>query len=361
MMFPISRRQILRQNPSGPPHDRAGPDGVPPTAPVGRVPPTVPVGREPPTANGGPIALEKGMSQFEWSDLRIFLAVSRGRSVRSGAKLLGVSHSTVSRRLVAMENALGARLFERRPEGYFLTAAGENILPGAERIETEIIGMQTEVFGQDARLSGPVRISMPPILAQRLVMPHLKRFADLYPEIELEIISSYTLSDMSRRNADIAVRFQDSPDPFLFGRRLPEFADSIYAHPDYVADHRFTGENATAKWLGWGDGLDLPAWVKDTPFPTLRVGHECPDPLAQVEAAKAGLGVAILPCFVGDATPELMRVPDAGVYKSRQGWVLTHPDLKTTERVRTCVRFLVDAIQGHAELVTGAQCAPHPG
>lgn len=294
------------------------------------------------------------MTDFEWSDLKVFLAITRGRSVRAGAKLIGVSHSTVSRRLSAMEAALGARLFDRRPEGYFLTPLGEQILPRAERVEGEVLGLQTDVLGRDAALAGPIRISMPPVFAQYLIMPHLKRFSDKYPDVTLEVISSYSLTDMSRRNADIAVRFQEAPDPNLFGRRLPPFGDSIYATADYIAEHSFTGDAPTARWLGWGDGEDSPGWVADTPFPNMQVGHECPDPLAQLEAARAGLGVAILPCFVGDPDPGLNRVHGAGTYKSRIGWVLTHPDLKTTERVRTCVRFLVEAVESHAGLVAGA-------
>lgn len=293
------------------------------------------------------------MNDLEWSDVGIFLAVCRGRSVRSAARLLDVSHSTVSRRLGAMEKALGARLFDRRPEGYFLTAAGERILPHAERVESEITALKTGVFGLDTELAGPVRITMPPILAQCLLMPHLARFSDLYPDIGLEIISSYALSDMSRRNADIAVRFQEAPDGFLFGRRLPAFGDSIYATRAYIEAHSFTGENPSATWLGWGDGEDRPAWTADMPFPAMRVGHDCPDPLAQREAARAGLGAAILPCFIGDPDPDLIRVPGVDAFKSRPGWVLTHPDLKTTERVRTCVRFLVAAVESHTGLVTG--------
>lgn len=294
------------------------------------------------------------MNELEWSDLGVFLGVCRGKSVRSAARLLGVSHSTVSRRLSVMENALGARLFERRPEGYFLTAAGERILPHAERVENEFISLKTAVFGIDTELAGPIRITMPPILAECLLMPHLARFSELYPEIDLEIISSYALSDMSRRSADIAVRFQETPDGFLFGRRLPAFGDSIYATPAYIEAHSFGGENPTATWLGWGDGEERPAWVADMPFPAMRVGHDCPDPMAQQAAARAGLGVAILPCFIGDPDPDLIRVPGVDTFKSRPGWVLTHPDLKTTERVRACVRFLVAAVESHAGLVTGA-------
>ncbi|WP_104017925.1 LysR family transcriptional regulator [Roseovarius nitratireducens] len=295
------------------------------------------------------------MRELDWDQLRIFLAVHRGRSVRAAAQLLRVSHSTVSRRLTELETGLGARLFNRGPDGFVLTAVGEAALPRAERAETEILGLQRDIFGQDARLSGTVRITMPPVFAERLIMPHLAEFAARYPDVRLEIIPTYALSDLSRRDADIAVRFQEKPDQYLFGRRLPRFADAIYAAPEYVAAHRFDGEAPTATWLGWGDSEDLPAWVADTPFPRCRVWHDCADPLAQVEAAKAGMGMAVLPCLIGDPEPGLVRVMGQPPYKGRQGWVLTHPDLKTTERVRFCVRFICEAVDRHADLVTGEQ------
>lgn len=293
------------------------------------------------------------MRDLDWGQLRIFLAVHRGRSVRAAADLLRISHSTVSRRLAELESDLGARLFDRGPDGFVLTDVGRAALPSAERAETEILRLQREVFGQDTRLSGTVRVTMSPIFAQRLIIPHLAEFAALYPDIRLEIVSTYALSDLSRRDADIAIRFQEKPDPYLFGRRLPRFADAVYATPEYIAAHRFEGEAPTASWIGWGDGEDMPKWVGNTPFPKCSVWHDCPDPLAQVEAAKAGLGMAILPCFVGDHEPGLERVLGKPPYQDRQGWVLTHPKLKETERVRLCVRFISEAVEQHSRLVAG--------
>ena len=122
------------------------------------------------------------MKTFEWDDLRVFLAVLRGRSARAASKLMGVSHSTVSRRLQSMEQQLGVKLFVRQPEGFVLTEVGETMVDRAERVESEILSLEREVFGRSALPSGPVRISAPPLLAQHLLMPILAEFADLFPD-----------------------------------------------------------------------------------------------------------------------------------------------------------------------------------
>lgn len=293
------------------------------------------------------------MQGFEWGDLQIFLALYRGKSIRAAAISLGVSHSTVSRRLAGMEDSLKVKLFARSAEGLMASTAAETMIARAERVESEILNLQRDVVGQDTLLAGPVRITMPPSVAQHLIMPHLAEFADLYPDVALEVVSTYRIADMSRRDADIAIRFQEAPNGDLFGRRLPSFADGIYGAPHYVEKHSFTGSNPTGHWLGWGEGERSPKWALATPFDRCTVLHETHGLLAQVEAVKAGLGMAILPCFLGDADPALMRVPGAGIIEGRPGWVLTHPDLKTSERVRACVRFLVQKIETHTPLVSG--------
>jgi DNA-binding transcriptional LysR family regulator len=293
------------------------------------------------------------MPGIDWSDLRIFLAIHRGHSIRAAAKSLDLSHSTVSRRLVSMENDLGAKLFGRTADGLVANLVAETILSHAERVETEILSLEREVQGRDIRLAGPVRITVAPPVSQHLIMPHLAEFAAQYPDIELEIISTYALADMSRQHADIAVRFQEEPDENLFGRRWQVFADCVYATQDYIDTHTFTGATPTAHWLGWTEGDKQPAWVKESPFPNCGVRHIVPDPMAQIAAIKAGMGIGMLGCFLADREPDLVRVPGVDVGKGRQAWVLTHPDLKTTERVRVCVRFLFDAVAKHTDLISG--------
>ena len=294
------------------------------------------------------------MKGFEWDDLRVFLAVLRGRSVRAASRLMGVSHSTVSRRLQAMESQLGVKLFARHPEGFVLTEVGEAMVERAERVESEILSLEREVFGRDTALSGPIRISMPPQVAQHLVMPHIAEFAALYPDIEIEIDATYEVANLNRRNADIVIRFQAEPDDHLVGYRLPDFANAVYATPDYIGAHSFTGPDPTGRWVGWETTRDtLARWHRSTPYANCKIRHRVSDPVAQIQAVKAGLGFAYLFCFMADLEPGLIRVPGDADQKLIPAWILTHPDLVTTERVRMCVRFLREAIFRHESQLRG--------
>lgn len=291
------------------------------------------------------------MKVFEWDDLRIFLAILRGRSVRAAAKLMGVSHSTVSRRLQAMESQLGVKLFVRHPEGFVLTEVGETMVERAERVESEILSMEREIFGRDATLSGPIRISMPPLIAQHLIMPFITEFSALYPDIEIEIVATYDIANLTRRNADIAIRFQAEPEGHLISHRLPDFANAVYATPDYIAEHSFTGQEPTGRWINWereNSRDTLTQWQRNSPYSSCKVQHSVSDPSSQLQAVKAELGFAYLFCFMAEQDPTLARLPGETEVKLIPAWILTHPDLISTERVRVCVRFLVEVIRKHA-------------
>lgn len=296
------------------------------------------------------------MKVFEWDDLRIFLAVQRGRSVRAASKLLNVSHSTVSRRLQQMEDQLGIKLFVRQPEGFVLTETGEAMVARAERVESEILSLEREVFGRDAQLAGPVRISAPPLLAQHLFMPILAKFAVLYPDIEIDLDATFDVADLRRRNADIAIRFQSKPEPDLIAHRLPDFTNSIYATSEYIATHRFEGENSDARWIALGDKGVLASWRQDSQFAGCKVHHTVTDMQTHIEAVKAGMGFGYLFCFVADPEAALMRLPNAPIQQVN-AWVLTHPDMTSTERVRICARFLKEAIWEQEMQISG-QAAP---
>ena len=127
----------------------------------------------------------------------------------------------------------------------------------------------------------------------------------------------------------------------------------VYGSPEYVAAHSFTGREPTGRWIGWGEPEPQPKWLRDTPFPNCKIHHHVVDPWAQLNAAKEGMGIASLGCFLADRDSGLVRVPPATPKKGRPAWVLTHPDLITTERVRVCVRFLVEAIFKHETQIAG--------
>eukprot|EP00439_Symbiodinium_sp_Y106_P089322 s1_g1858.t1 len=294
------------------------------------------------------------MKDLGWDDLKIFLALSRQGTVRKTAASLSISHSTVARRLDALEVQLGVRLFDRLRDGYALNSAGERILDYAQNVEREIFDLERSISGADSRLAGPIRMTTLPMMAS-LLLPILADFDKKYPEIDLEIFATNEVVDLSRRDADIAVRFSEEPEPWLVGRRLPPFANAAYATERYVGDHCFHGDAATARWIGWrGDG-ERPDWIQKTDFPDCPAHWQVNDPFAQQEAARADLGMALLPCWIGDRDPKLRRVPPGRVGLLSQAWILTHPDLRSSARVRTLVSFLASGIETHAQALMGEE------
>jgi DNA-binding transcriptional LysR family regulator len=295
------------------------------------------------------------MADIDWDDLRIFLALFRGQSVRAASALLGISHSTVSRRLNGLETKLDSKLFIRRADGLIATETSEAILDRAERVEREVLSLEREVSGRDSKLSGPIRLTAPPPLVHSLLAPHIAEFADFHPGIQIEMVASYDVADLAKRNADVAIRFQEKPDAFLVGRRLPEFRNAVYATPEYIAKHSFTGPKPTARWIGWGESKIQPKWKNATELSKCKIGHLASDPVGQLAAAAAGLGMSYSLCFLGDCIPELVRVQPNNTYPERPAWVLTHPDLITSERVRIFMRFIVKALSLHQTDLSGTQ------
>lgn len=291
-----------------------------------------------------------------WNDLQYFLAVDRTGSVRKAAERLKCSHSTVSRRLEALEYRLKARLFDRTPEGFVLTDAGAAIVAKATQIEAEMLDLQRSISGTDVRLEGPIRLTLPPPIAEYLILPIVDRFCERHPAIEIEIVSTYAFSDLTRRDADIAIRFSQQPSDHLIGRRLPAFVESVFASPDYVG--RIESEpSLTPSWIGWSDAAAFKRRIAHTSYARAPVKWIMPDLNLQTAAARKGLGIALLPCLIGDNDPQLKRIPGAPLSEGLPAWVLTHPDLRRMERVRIFSQFLVENIVAQKAIFAGTAVA----
>ena len=288
-----------------------------------------------------------------WDDLRYFLAVARKGSIRGAAAGLKVNHSTVSRRIDAFEKKLDVRLFERLSTGYLITQAGEEMLQSAEQVEGEIAAIDRRVVGRDARLSGLLRVTLHESLAQKLLMPDLAVFCETYPGIELELIVSQSMANLAKREADVAIRISNDPPDTLVGRRVLKYAAAIYASKDYLSRHDFTCGGKNLTWIGWNDAVSDPQWVRDSPYPEAPARNRIFNPQAQLEATKAGMGLSMLPCFMGDTEPTLRRVPPATTSPGRDIWLLTHEDLRNTARVRRFLDFMAEAMLAKRDLIEG--------
>ncbi|MBO6894271.1 MAG: LysR family transcriptional regulator [Roseibium sp.] len=298
---------------------------------------------------------------LNWADLKLFLAIYRRLSVRGASQSLGTSHSTISRRLERLETSMGGPLFFRTPQGFVPTELAEQLVTRAERVESEIIGLERDLTGRDVELAGVLRIATTPLVSQKLLMPMLAEFSRDYPGVDLHLHASYGIADLARSQADIAIRFQEEPAPFLVGRRLPEFAESIYASRTHLSALAAAGQRDSLNWIGWSRGYSEPDWKTISSIVDGPARHDFHDPLDQFEAVRAGLGMALLPCFIGDADKDLVRVPGAGLVRKRTGWILTHPELRSSQRVQTCIRFLAKAIFRQEALISGRLPVPGPG
>ena len=290
---------------------------------------------------------------MDWDNLRIFLALAREKSVRAAATMLGVSHSTVSRRIDGFEHDLGVRLFERLPEGYVLTPFGEDMMQTARRLEDAVNGLERRVLGQDARLRGDLRVTMPDLLAAKLLMPDLVAFGERYPDINMEVAISYTPFDLGRREADVAIRITREPPETLVGRKVITYARATYASVDYLARHDPEHAPESVTWIGWDDRSRHPRWVRESSFPNAAVRGRLNNAMVQLAAAKAGMGLAMLPCFMGDTETDLRRVPPGHPEPAWDIWILTHEDLRATARVRAFMDFMAEAFLSHRDLLEG--------
>ena len=257
------------------------------------------------------------------------------------------------RRLDAFETRIGAKLFDRTPDGFLLTEAGSRIVGRAQQVEAEMLELERLVDGHDVRLKGPIRLTVPPPLAQHLILPILAEFKKAYPLISIELVVTFAYSDLSRRDADLAIRFADEPEDHLVGRRLPPFRDAIFASPDYVSAHWPLRKGSAPQWVSWTDQTLFRKRAEITPFGDNLIAWSMPTITLQAEAARQGMGMAFLPCIVGDGDLSLQRVPKSGLYDGRPAWLLTHPDLRRMERVRVFSKFLAQQILKQEAFVSG--------
>jgi DNA-binding transcriptional LysR family regulator len=297
------------------------------------------------------------ISTIDWDDVRLFLELTRRGSARSAAQALGMSHSTVVRRVERLESDLGARLFDRDFTGYRPTPAGQTLLHSALKAEEALLAADRQLHGSDASLSGEITLTMPDILAYYFLMPELVTFTERYPEIDLKMLISYDVFDLARREADIALRAYGTsrmPPEDLVGRRLISVPSCYYASETYLERHDPAAENTTARWVGWGEDEPHPEWVRNSPYPHIPAYGYLDNAMLQAKAVECGLGLGTLPCFVGDALPGVVRLPGCEPYSNYDLWMLTHPDLRDTARHRVFREFIADLFRGLGNTVAGS-------
>jgi DNA-binding transcriptional LysR family regulator len=285
-----------------------------------------------------------------WDDLRFFLAMHRGGSQKAAARILRVAHTTIGRRLVALERMLGAELFERHPNGLVLTQAGAALLPRAERVEGEVLAAERELRGADARLEGSVRVTAGDGLVHYVIVPAIAELHRHHPGIAIELRSDTRDLDLSRREADVALRLSRPKEPSLVARRLGAIGFGLFASRAYLEQrgmprstsdlsrHDFVGFDASlddlpqVRWLRRAIGGTGPRWVVRATTTT-----------AQVFACLEGRGIALLGTLVAAREPRLVPLLPRTPTPTRDMWLVVHQDVRPNARVAAVVDWLTRA------------------
>jgi DNA-binding transcriptional LysR family regulator len=274
---------------------------------------------------------------LSWDDFRYVKAVAETKSLAGAAEALGVNHSTVFRRLGLIEQQLGSRLFERGRAGYALTPCGEEMVALAERVGEDIVAFERKVTGQDLRPSGELRVTTSDVMLLHLLTDVLIGFRRAYPEIVIDIVVSNRVLNLSKRDADVAVRATYQGPEGLAGRRAARIAWAVFGPKELTRkSFDFRTDSRRHNWIAFADVASIPKpikWLKEHVDPD-RIVFKVNTMVGLAEAAAGGVGIALLPCFVGTAVAGLTQLSPALPELEGELWLLTHPDLRNTARVR---------------------------
>ena len=281
---------------------------------------------------------------LDWNDYRLILAVGRAGSLNGAAKRLRISHPTVFRQVNAIERKLGVRLFERSREGYTPTAAGEDVVAAAAELETRIETVERRLAGRDERPSGSVRVTTTDTLLFGLLPPVLAAFRRAHPQIVLDVVADNAVYNLSRREADVALRPSGEPPDNLVGRKIADIAFAVYRPRRWRM--RDGADLAEYDWAVPDDSLshlNASRWLARHGYDR-RAAYRANSLLSLRDAAAQGLGLAVLPCYLGDRMPGLARTGAPVDELRNELWLLTHPDLRRVARVRVFMDEMREAM-----------------
>jgi DNA-binding transcriptional LysR family regulator len=291
------------------------------------------------------------MHRMDWDDVKLFLAVARSETLLRAAARLGVSHSTVSRRLAALQSSITVPLFDGSATGYCLTDEGEALYQSALRMEEEFLGLTRNLAGRDALDARTVQVSAPDVLATNLA-PHIATFRQREPAIRLEIGADNSPVDLDRSEADIVLRASREPQGHLFGTRVGKTAWAVYVAK---SQKRHSVDDANLPWIGYSKALaSLPVaqWMRDH-VPEERIVLRTNSSVAAEVYVRAGLGAACLWCLAGDRDRHLVRLTPPLPDVASDLWLLIHPDLRRSQRIARVRSFLARALRAERDRLEG--------
>lgn len=286
--------------------------------------------------------------QFSLDDLRLVRAVAESRSLAAAAVRLGIDPSTVFRRLGALEERLGVKLFERHRAGYRTNSAGEDISALASRMDDEMVALSLRLAGQAPESEGEVRVTTNDTLLIHLLTPIFAAFRRSHPQTRLDILLSNEALNLSRRDADVAIRVTAEPPETLVGRRIASLGWALYAPSGTVPETASPGAQSFGEldWVALGGALEGVAVARATRRRARpdRIVYKVDTVLALADAVEAGLGIGYLPCYVADRRTGLARIAPPDPELAGPLWLLTHPELRQIPRIRSLLDHLARAI-----------------
>lgn len=290
---------------------------------------------------------------MDWNDLKYFLAVARSHSLTDASRALRVSHSTIARRVAALEQAVSAELFTKRNDGYFLTPAGESFFDRAEQAEAKLLWLERGGAAPAEEYSGVVRLALPELLGHHVVIPSLTAFFQQHPSIQLELLADVRPLNLSKRQADLLVRLVRPSHGDYLMRRVGSIAMAVYGSPEYIEAH---GAPATYsdlgqhRLVGWDNGLGyLPfsRWLFDA-IPNANIALRAHTMSAQLSAVQSHIGLAVLPAVVARKFG-LKRVLSSDAAFFSEVWLLQSSDSKSVARVRALADHIADALEAASD------------
>ncbi len=294
-----------------------------------------------------------------WDDLRYLLAVARHGSLSAAARVLGVNHSTVLRRVLSLEESMGVHLFDKLPGGYALTSVGDEMHRVALKVEEEFIAANRRLSGRDTQIGGTLRVTTIDILALHILPRHIAAFRDRYPDLRVDLITAEASLSLTRREADVAIRSTNEPPENLIGRAVSGLAFAVYGAASSLEREEGMMDDVNDWprhfWVGLDESFDhtnLGHWFKRM-IPTNRIGHRVNSVAMAVEAVRAGVGLGLLPCGLVDRNPAFRRLSAPIPEVETKIWLLTHEDLRHMGRVRAFLDFMSDAFAQERDLLEG--------
>ena len=298
--------------------------------------------------------------QIPWDDFRLVKAIADTRTLNGAADALSINHSTVFRRLADLEKRIGIIIFERHRTGYSLTSAGEEMVQLAMRMDEDVNAFTRKLMGNKLIPSGELRVTTNDTLLVYLLMPIFASFRRAYPTINLDIVLSNQVLNLSKRDADIAIRATDNPPETLVGRRICALNWAIYGlkadFPDAeIGQPPDMNVLSTRNWVSLGDQLGhilAVRFVRER-VPEARIAIKINTVLGLAEAVEEGVGVGPLPCLIADQRPKLVRLTNPNPEFATGLWILTHPDLRSSPRVRAFLDLASTELMRRKALIEG--------